>query len=884
MKFHDKHYSANRMKLVVLGREPLDELEQWVAELFSDVKNKDLPQNRWDDVQPFGPDNLSRQVFAKPVMDTRSLDIYFVYQDEEHMYDSQPSRYISHLIGHEGPGSILAFLKAKGWANELSAGAMPVCPGSAFFTISVRLTEDGLKQYQEVTKVIFQYISLIKEHPPERWIFEEMKNLSEVDFKFKQKSPASRFASTLSSVMQRPLPREWLLSGTSVLRNFEPELITRGLQHLRADNFNVEVVSQVYPGDWDSREKWYGTEYKVENIPKEHLEELSQILSSPGDNKLPDLHLPHKNEFVPTRLDVERKEVTEPLKIPSLVRNDEHVRTWFKKDDTFWAPKAVVELTLRSPLVYATPATNVMSSFYCELVRDALNEYSYDAELAGLDYSLGPSVLGLEVSVAGYNDKMAVLLEKVLVSMRDLVVRPDRFDIIKERMVRSFRNSQYQQPYYQVSTFTRYLTAEKSWINQQLAAELEHITAEDIAIFFPQLLRHTHIEALVHGNYYKEDALKITNLVESILKPRALPPSQWRVRRNLIIPPGSNYIYEQTLADPANVNHCIEYYLFVGDIRDPQLRAKTLLFAQMTSEPAFDQLRTQEQLGYVVWSGPRYGSTTLGYRVIIQSERDAAYLESRIDSFLSNFAGVLRDMPDEEFEGHKHSVIKKRLEKLKNLGSESGRYWSHIGSEFFDFLQHEVDADTVEGLSRDEMVQFYSQYVEPTSSTRAKLSVHMKAQNSAQVDGAEQKTKLVEELGKALGASDVKADGDKLGQFFDKVDISSGGKEIVISTIEKYLESEAKMSREQIAEFYEARRELLDGLLKNLGITTSGGNANGTPNGTDKTDGVNGVVKENPTKPTYITNVPEFKSGLGVSAATCPAPDLSRFEDTEPKL
>src|SRR5947199_1078947 len=98
----------------------------------------------------------------------------------------------------------------------------------------------------------------------------------------------------------------------------------------------------------------------------------------------------------------------------------------------------------------------------------------------------------------------------------------------------------------------------------------------------------------------------------------------------------------------------------------------------MTDEPAFDQLRTQEQLGYVVWSGPRYSSTTLGYRVIIQSERTANYLESRIDAFLSRFAETLDTMSNEVFEAHKRSIINKKLEKLKNLGSETSRFWSHI--------------------------------------------------------------------------------------------------------------------------------------------------------------------------------------------------------------
>lgn len=37
-------------------------------------------------------------------------------------YRSKADEYISHLVGHEGKGSLLSALKAKGWASELSAG------------------------------------------------------------------------------------------------------------------------------------------------------------------------------------------------------------------------------------------------------------------------------------------------------------------------------------------------------------------------------------------------------------------------------------------------------------------------------------------------------------------------------------------------------------------------------------------------------------------------------------------------------------------------------------------------------------------------------------------------------------------------------------------
>lgn len=143
MEFHSKHYSANRMKLVILGREKLDVLEKWTTEFFSDVENKELPANRWTQEVPFTKKDLGMQCFAKPVMDSRELNLYFPFIDEEHLYESQPSRYISHLIGHEGPGSIMAYIKNKGWANGLGAGAYPICPGTpGLFDVTIRLTEE----------------------------------------------------------------------------------------------------------------------------------------------------------------------------------------------------------------------------------------------------------------------------------------------------------------------------------------------------------------------------------------------------------------------------------------------------------------------------------------------------------------------------------------------------------------------------------------------------------------------------------------------------------------------------------------------------------------------------------------------------------------------
>lgn len=864
------------MKLVVLGREHLDELEAWVGDLFAGVVNQDLPPHRWDGIQPYSEKELLTQVFAKPVMDTRLLDIYFPYQDEEEMYETQPSRYISHLIGHEGPGSILSFVKAKGWANGLSAGMAPVCSGSALFTISVKLTEDGLKQYDEVVKVIFQYISLIKEIPPQQWIFDEVKGMTEVDFKFLQKSPATSFTSRLSSIMQKPLPRDLLLSGTTVVRKFDPQAITKALSYIRPDNFRLTLVSQTFPGDWDQKERWYGTEYKVEAIPPDFQAAVREAAETTSSNRIQELQLPHKNEFIPTNLVVEKKEVAEPAKAPRLIRNDEAVRTWWKKDDRFWVPKGNVYVTLRNPLAKATPETAVKSNLYCELVKDALEEYSYDAEIAGLEYQLSSYSMGIDIDVGGYSDKMAVLLEKVLVSMRDLEVKPDRFKIVKERVLRGLRNWDFQQPYRQVSDFTRWLGSEKGWINEQYLAEVIPLTAEDIRTFYPQLLCQMHIELLAHGNIRKEDARRMTDLVESTLKPRILPKSQWQIRRNLLLRPGSDFTYRRTLGDPANVNQCIEYYLYVGSLADHALRAKLLLLGQMTEEIGFDQLRTKEQLGYIVFTGAKFAATIMGYRVVIQSERQAEYLEERVNAFLALFASKLESMGQDEFESHKKSLANKRLEKVKNLDQESERFWTHISGEYFSFVQNEIDVANLKPLSKQDMIDFFNHYIHPTSPSRAKLSVHMVAQLSPKevagnVSAAEQKEKLLNLLRKYLMSVGVNAEGEKLTKRFESVNVAGGEQKAIVAAISSYLEEDAQVPQEHSKAVVEQGQQLLGTVLPSLGIEVKVEEAD-VPSAPK--------VKET----TFIEDAFDYKSRLTVSEGPRPVRDLSEFEDAEAKL
>lgn len=392
--------------------------------------------------------------------------------------------------------------------------------------------------------------------------------------------------------------------------------------------------------------------------------------------------------------------------------------------------KNLLTKCIYSPLAYISPRHSVLTQLYCSVLRDSLVEFSYYAEVAGLNYSLENTSEGLTLIVSGYNDKISRLLQTITERMVSLAVKPDRFKVLKEQMSRSLKNFEQEAPYQHSVYWFSYLTQEKLWSHAEKLDVLEAITPQDVAEFFPLLLSDLHIETLVHGNMEESDAVAMGNLVKDILKPKALMDYHQTVgTRTVLLSEGDAFFYERVVPNKDNLNSAIEYYLQLGDVRNNTLRVIASLFAQIAHEPCFDTLRTKEQLGYLVFSGIRRQAGVFGFRVIVQSERDSAYLESRIESFLSTtLEKVLADMNEQEFSKHVSSLRSKLLEKHKNLAAESNRYYSHVHSKYCDFAQERNDAELLLSITKEQVVEFFKTHVHPSSQCRKKISIHNRSQ------------------------------------------------------------------------------------------------------------------------------------------------------------
>lgn len=50
------------------------------------------------------------------------MELNWIVSNQAEHYKHPPSKYVTHLLGHEGKGSLLSFLISQGLATSLSAG------------------------------------------------------------------------------------------------------------------------------------------------------------------------------------------------------------------------------------------------------------------------------------------------------------------------------------------------------------------------------------------------------------------------------------------------------------------------------------------------------------------------------------------------------------------------------------------------------------------------------------------------------------------------------------------------------------------------------------------------------------------------------------------
>ena len=93
-------------------------------------------------------DHVSTQVtiFVQTIKDYHAFSVQFELPDIREHYASKPTSFLAHFFGHEGRGSICAYLKKRGWLLDLSASDSGDPRSVQLFKVEGTLTLEGYRE------------------------------------------------------------------------------------------------------------------------------------------------------------------------------------------------------------------------------------------------------------------------------------------------------------------------------------------------------------------------------------------------------------------------------------------------------------------------------------------------------------------------------------------------------------------------------------------------------------------------------------------------------------------------------------------------------------------------------------------------------------------
>lgn len=687
--YFERYYRAELMTLVIEAPIPVQSLKNLAHQYFEAIPSGGQKKNI---TQPlYLPEHLGVEISVQPVKNERQLIISFALPSIDKYYKHKPESLLTYLLGHEGKGSILSYLKAKQWALGLTAGSG--INGSNFkdFNISISLTENGEQHLDDVVDVVFSYIQLLKTQPLPHYVYYEKQKLANVAFEYLEKLKPIDSVNQLVISMQH-YPVEDYIFGDFVMEGVCESSVNEILSFIHIENCRIVKIGQDH--DCSSTTKWYKVPYHLERIGDDRIQALSNV------NVIPELHLPDENPYI-----VESPKVHPHVlasNTPSMLESENGLCVWYKQDTTYKVPKGYIYICIDSPVAVSSNENIAMTRLFTDLFTSLVIEEHYDAELAGIHYNLYAHQSGITLQLSGLSEKQPLLLSKLLNSLTEQHFDEAQFLLIKAQLLKHWENADKSKSISQLFSRLSAFMQPNNPCAESLSKALSLVTVDQFRVFARKLFEHVTLEVLIHGNWLESHAHEISTVIKDAF-------GHNYDKRNQVACPVTDLAEQQEIILPVclpNHDHATVCYYAVAE-KSEQATALAMITSHLLAPVFFQEMRTEKQYGYLVNIGYIPISRYPGIGFYIQSPNTSAEeLTKAIDGFISNAITHIDEIDNEQWYIFKQGLTAQLKEKDTSLRTKSQRFWAAISNQDYQFNRKQLLLDAINEITLEDIKHF----------------------------------------------------------------------------------------------------------------------------------------------------------------------------------
>lgn len=695
LAFRNKYYSANLMKAVIYSNRPLPELAAIAAKTFGRVPNKALALPKID--VPVVTDAQKGLILHYvPVMPRKVVRVEFRIDNNTPQFRSKTDELITYLIGNRSPGTLSDWLQQQGLAEGIRGDSDPVVNGnSGVLAISATLTDKGLAHRDEVVAAIFSYLQLLREKGVDKRYFDELSHVLDLDFRYPSITRDMDYVEWLADTMIR-VPVEHTLDAVNIADRFDAEAVKARLAMMTPQNARIWYISPQEPHNKTAY--FVDAPYQVDKISDQTFADWQQRSNAIA------LKLPELNPYIPD--DFTLQKLAKNYTHPELIVDDPTLRVVYMPSRYFASePKADVSVVLRNPLAMDSAKNQVMFALNDYLAGIALDQLSNQAAVGGISFSTNANN-GLMLNANGYTQHLPQLFKDLLAGYFSYTPTEDQLAQAKSWYAQMMDSAEKGKAYEQAIMPTQMLSQVPYFQREERRALLPEITLKDVMAYRDRLKSNARPEFLIVGNMSEVQAKDLAHQVQDQL---AAKGNQWCRNRDVLVDKKQEIIFEKA----GSTSDSALAAVFVPPGYDEySSSAYSAMLGQIIQPWFYNQLRTEEQLGYAVFAFPMSVGRQWGLGFLLQSsDKQPSALWARYQAFFPTAEERLRKMSAEEFAQLQQAVIAQVTQAPQTLGEEATQISKDFDRGNMRFDSRDKVVAEIKQLTPQKLADFFHQAV-----------------------------------------------------------------------------------------------------------------------------------------------------------------------------
>lgn len=693
--FRDRWYSANLMKAVIYSNKPLPELASIAAATYGRVPNHDI--SKPEITVPVVTDAQKGIVIHYvPAMPRKVLRVEFRIDNNSAQFRSKTDELVTYMIGNRSPGTLSDWLQKQGLAEGIRADSDPAVNGnSGVLAISATLTDKGLAHRDEVTAAIFSYLNLLRTQGIDKRYFDELAHVLELDFRYPSINRDMDYVEWLADTMIR-VPVEHVLDVVNIADRYDAQAIKDRLAMMTPQNARIWYIS---PNEPHNKTAYFvNAPYQVDKISARTFTDWQQKSAAIK------LQLPTLNPYIPDDFTLIKSDKAYPH--PELIVDEPTLRVVYAPSQYFASePKADVSLVLRNPQAMDSARRQVMFALNDYLAGIALDQLSNQAAVGGISFSTGANN-GLMVNANGYTQRLPLLFTALLDGYFSYTPTEEQLEQAKSWYAQMMDSADKGKAYDQAIMPIQMLSQVPYFERKTRRDLLPSITLKEVINYRDNLKARGRPELLVIGNM---SARQSTDLARQIQKQLGADGNEWCRNKDVLIDSKQLAMFEKA---GSSTDSALAAVFAPPNVDEYSSMAASSLLGQIIQPWFYNQLRTEEQLGYAVFAFSMNVGRQWGMGFLLQSsDKQPAFLWQRFQAFFPTAEAKLRAMKPEEFAQIQQAAISQMLQAPQTLSEEASKLSKDFDRGNMRFDSRDKVVAQMKLLTPQKLADFFHQTV-----------------------------------------------------------------------------------------------------------------------------------------------------------------------------